>query len=391
MNVYERRKAARKTEEKQLTTKSKSITYPIEKNKKSKQSRSIISSNNIMNDSTTTTTTNPAMVMTFLYALIYIVSGSTQPLLMYMAKDVGIADPRCQLYMVAYYIGPACMGFTFLPSSSSFRISKSHVKAAGIACLDVMAQSINYTGAILAGPTIFSIVYSSVTVWTALQSRFVLGRWLSPLQWCSVFIVFGGLLLLKNSATDNGKDVMDGTILSVIGSAMHALTYVLSEAVMTTGEKLSVRVNCFIQGLVACSFFMVWQLLFTVRHFEEYIESPMKEAKATVNQALFILFLIAVANLIHALSFFHTLRHFPGGSTSAGVMKGLQATLVFVTTAVAFCGRRGGEEMCFSFNKFISLIVVSIGVSVYGFATSLNSRDKRRTSYETIGDGESYV
>lgn len=332
------------------------------------------------------------MGMTGWYAILYIVSGSTQPLLMYMAKNVGIADPRCQLYMVAYYIGPACMGWTFLPLSlSSFRIRKGHVKAAGIACLDVMAQSMNYTGAILAGPTIFSIVYSSVTVWTALQSRFVLGRWLSPLQWCSVFIVFGGLLLLKNSATDNGKDVMDGTILSVIGSAMHALTYVLSEAVMTTGEKLSVRVNCFIQGLVACSFFMVWQLLFTVRHFEEYIESPMREANATLNQALFILFLIAIANLIHALSFFHTLRHFPGGSTSAGVMKGLQATLVFVTTAVAFCGRRGGKEMCFSFNKFISLIVVSIGVSVYGFATSLNSRDKRRTSYETIRDGESYV
>ena len=53
----------------------------------------------------------------------------------------------------------------------------------------------------------------------------------------------------------------------------------------------------------------------------------------------------------------------------AGVMKGLQAVLVFVFTHFAFCGRTGGAEMCFTQAKFISLITVAGGVIGYGIAT----------------------
>ena len=96
----------------------------------------------------------------------------------------------------------------------------------------------------------------------------------------------------------------------------------------------------------------------------------MNVAGTTYRQAAIILSLIALSNLVHSSTFFFTLKYFPGGSTSAGVMKGLQAVLVFVVTHFVYCGRGyGGEEMCFTNKKFVALITVSTGVMGYGYAT----------------------
>ena len=48
---------------------------------------------------------------------------------------------------------------------------------------------------------------------------------------------------------------------------------------------------------------------------------------------------------------------------SAGVMKGLQAVLVFVASHLIYCGRTGGTEMCFTTGKFLSLVTVTGGVT----------------------------
>ncbi len=71
-------------------------------------------------------------------------------------------------------------------------------------------------------------------------------------------------------------------------------------------------------------------------------------------------------------------QHLPGGSASAGVMKGLQAVLVFVVTSVSFCGRIGGNEMCFSTSKLASLVIVCSGVVLFGKTTAALGADGRR-------------
>ena len=50
-------------------------------------------------------------------------------------------------------------------------------------------------------------------------------------------------------------------------------------------------------------------------------------------------------------------------------MKAFQAVLVFIVTQVLHCGRYGGEEMCFTIYKFLSLITVIVGVIGYGIAS----------------------
>jgi drug/metabolite transporter (DMT)-like permease len=310
----------------------------------------------------------PSEFATWLWAGLYICSGICQPLLMTQAKLAGLADSSAQLYMFFYYLGPSLLVFTliFRPSSSSSWPTRNLIgKATVIASFDILAQGLNYTGAALAGPTIFSIIYSSVTVWTAVFSRLFLKRSLSTLQWIAIVIVFCGLAVTAMDSTTLGPELMAGTLLIFVGSIMHGATYVMSEAIMTTGrsttasssqEQLTVRQNVAIQGSVACLALGGWQVVYTLPRFQQLIRDPMTKANTHWQLAVAIMAGFGLANLVHSLTFSHTLKYFRGGATSAGVMKGLQAVLVFVASHLVYCGRVGGSEMCFTKVKFISLV-----------------------------------
>lgn len=319
----------------------------------------------------------PPAAATVAFAAIYVLSGATQPLLMTLAKESGLADPKCQLYMLFYYLGPASvLVYLLFNKDTVWPSPRALCKASYIAAFDFVAQALNYTGSAMAGPTLFAIIYSSVTVWTAIFSWTFLSRRLNGCQWIGIFIVFGGLALTSLDSMATGREVFIGSCLVTVGSMIHALTYVASEAVMTKGEdKLSVQANCAIQGIVSCTALFSWQLIYTRPRFNELILEPMKSRHTSYLKGTCILLSFTLANLVHALCFFHTLKHFWGGSTSAGVMKGLQAVLVFVFTSIAFCGHFGGDELCFSRVKFLSLVTVVGGVLLFGKATegSVNS------------------
>eukprot|EP00545_Synedropsis_sp_CCMP1620_P013836 CAMPEP_0119011246 /NCGR_PEP_ID=MMETSP1176-20130426/5552_1 /TAXON_ID=265551 /ORGANISM="Synedropsis recta cf, Strain CCMP1620" /LENGTH=335 /DNA_ID=CAMNT_0006964043 /DNA_START=166 /DNA_END=1173 /DNA_ORIENTATION=- len=310
------------------------------------------------------------MTSTMSRAGLYVLSGCSQPLILTLLKDAGLADPTCQLYMFFYSLGPATIIFPLLLEKAKWPSTRMILKAAGICLFDIVATVMNYTGASLAGPTIFSIVYSSVTIWTACFSQIMLGRVMNARQWMAVAVVFGGLVLTAVDSQQLGEKVTHGLFLILAGSAMHAMTYIMSEGIMTvTKEVISARQNNAIQSGVAAATLLLWQLFYTLPRWNERIWVPMQAAGTTMSYGLGILMLFSLSNLVHSSTFFHTLRYFPGGSTSAGVMKGLQAVLVFVATHFVYCGRTGGEEMCFTQAKLLSLVTVAGGVMGYGLAT----------------------
>ena len=251
----------------------------------------------------------PSTPLTMFVASIYVLSGVTQPLVMSLIKDAGIADPRAQLYMLFYYLGPASVAL----SVKIWPTPKHFGRTSLIAIFDLAAQAMNYTGSTLAGPTIFAIIYSSVTVWTAIFSFLLLKRRLSKFQWIGVVVVFAGLGITGLQSTSLGNDVMHGSILVFLGSCMHALTYVMSEGVMHN-DHVSVQANCAIQGIVCCVAVAVWQLLYTKNHIDQVLLVPLHEAQTTWLHAGILLATFGLSNFLHALCFFFTLRHFPGGS-----------------------------------------------------------------------------
>lgn len=318
---------------------------------------------------------SPTSLRTFSGAGFYVLSGCSQPLLVTLLKEAGLADPKCQINMLFYYLVPAIftLPLLFRDLEPSWPSRYTILRACGIAVWDICSQTLNYTGASMSGPTIFAIIYSSVTIWAAVFSQILLGRRMNSWQWASVFIVFVGLGITATDSVNMGSNVLKGSCLILLGSAMHGFTYVLCEGIMTVGEeRMSIAQNNFVQSSVNGCLFLVWQLFYTLPHFNESIWLPMQDAKTSILYALILLGSFGGSNVIHSLSYFHTLKYFPGGATSAGIMKGLQAVFVFVFTNFLYCNKLGGSEMCFSDTKFVSLVTVCGGVLGYGYATRIS-------------------
>ena len=167
---------------------------------------------------------------------------------------------------------------------------------------------------------------------------------------------------------------------------MHGMTYVLNEAIMTiTEQQLTVLQNNFVQSGTNGCILLAWQLFYTLPHFNEYIWNPMIDANTSVWYASILLGGFGLLSVLHTYTYFFTLAKYPSGATSAGVMKGLQAVLVFVCTDRLYCNKLGGPEMCFSRAKFISLITVCGGVFGYSYTTptSRDRSEKHRDNHET--------
>jgi len=198
------------------------------------------------------------------------------------------------------------------------------VKACGIAIFDTIVASMNFAGATMCGPTMFAIIYSSVTVWTAVFSQFCLGRRMNVWQWASVVTVFVGLTITAIDSLQLGDEVVKGCTLVVTGSALHALTYIFSEAIMTVGEEtLTATQNYGIQSAAGTLMLGIWQVIYTIPNWEETIVGPMVEARTTLLWALSLMVAFGFLSWIHSVTLYETLLLFPGGATSAGIMKGL--------------------------------------------------------------------
>jgi drug/metabolite transporter (DMT)-like permease len=280
--------------------------------------------NNTFNPSSVVEKKRPLSIMASSHgiAAVYIVSGCLQPILLTVCKDSGLGDPLAQVYMFFYSLGPALVVIPLITTNKQLWPSWSTIfRAMGIAVFDVLATCTNYYGASLAGPTIFAIVYSSVTVWTAVYSHFVLKRIMNRSQWLAVLTVFGGLALTATDSLELGHSVMMGLVIVIFGSAMHALTYIASEIIMNIGsDSLTASQNCAVQAGIGALVFLCWQLIYTIPNFQEALAIPMQQAGTSVVLALFILSSFGLANLVHSLAFYSTLLNFPGGATSAGTL-----------------------------------------------------------------------
>ena len=307
---------------------------------------------------------------TTVVAIVYILTGAMQPLLMTWAKKAGLADARCQLYMVFQHLGPAVVVVPLLLSPATrWPRPPTAARAVGIAAIHVAAGSMLYVGLTLCGPTIYSVMNSSATVWAALFSYVLLQRSMNTTQWAGALLVFFGLALTALDSIEVGPSVFRGALLVMLGAALHGSIHVTSEWIMRPPDCVSVQMNCAIQSVVTTLAYSAWQIIYTRHHFQEAILAPMEEAGTTAVTAGVVLGAIATTSLVHSLAFYRTIRDFPGGATSAVMMKGLQAVLVFVAGSWLFCGKSGGSEMCLNGTKALSIFLVVGGVAAYNGAT----------------------
>ncbi|CAE7480314.1 unnamed protein product [Symbiodinium natans] len=288
---------------------------------------------------------------------------------------------------VPYYTGMACTGLLHFFGKFKTRGNSAQVQGpgsfswpqlascSGVALFGISAQSLNWTGNMLAGSSVFAVVYASVTIWSAVLSWLLLQRVLTLWQWLSIIAVFAGLAVTGVDARSTGDCIFLGTCMIGAGTILHATCHVLSEMLSVRGSRIPAHLNASIQGLTGCAVVGVWQLAFTASHWQR-ISEPMEEIGTSWLQASLLLSSVALGNFVHAGTFFYLLTRV--GAVSTGMAKALQGVVVFALSHVLYC--RQDESQCFSLAKGLSLLIVTAGVVSYVLATSSAKSSAKQTS-----------
>ena len=167
----------------------------------------------------------------------------------------GAGHPLAQLPNLDWYLGMSLVYFhrarhCFRPDAAYASVKQRHVVP--IAICDYLGTVGTTIGLEVAGSAIFGIIFSSVTVWSALFTCCILGKTQSPLRMAGILTVVFGLALPtvgQNTHTDQGQAAVAGIALTAMGTLFYALEYVLCERVYTLYEKpVDAKQLCFYTG-----------------------------------------------------------------------------------------------------------------------------------------------
>eukprot|EP00033_Pygsuia_biforma_P003032 GCRY01003334.1.p1 GENE.GCRY01003334.1~~GCRY01003334.1.p1 ORF type:complete len:352 (-),score=42.37 GCRY01003334.1:245-1300(-) len=313
-------------------------------------------------------------------------SGVSQPIIMEYIKYAGLGDKFGLVYMIPNYIFMPLFYFypwKWLPEEESQkRFHKSDMpksqqvfRILGLSFLDFFSYTIITLGMFLCGSALYTIIYASVTVFTAVETRLFFRTRLSLYQWISVIIVSGGLALNGFALSDAGSNVLVGGIVVFIGTVGHSLVYIVNEHLIARSSlKIpSVRLSAHV-GAWSCLMLALWLGVYTAPRWHSAISHPVEKADSSFGYIIFLFALKGIVDFIHTGCFYFSLGQI--GAIATGVIKGATAVSVFIASAVFFCSRE--DSQCFTPLKGGSLAMVVCGVVLYSWAKGKKKAPRRQ-------------
>ena len=328
---------------------------------------------------------NPRARLALLLVL-FVGSGVLQPLSISRLGVLGAYERSSLLFLLPNYLGMSLAGFLH---SDLFRIGTFRKGRLAVLCaIDVASQFLCQYGLTLAGSSLYSIVYSSATIWIAIESRLLLQRALSAGQWVGCLVVVGGLSIAGGNigsalAADNADPyIAVGTLMILIGSMSHALTWVLVEITLHESDPVLPEALSVVMGCSGVGVFGLWQLVYTLPRLEELVLQPMAAHGGHLCEIAITYAVLVVASLVHAVAFYHLIGGI--GCVTAGVMKGCQATAVFICSHLLFCSSQ--QSQCFTTAKAWSLVLVVVGTTTYALSKRHAESSQRATDLDAAAD-----
>ena len=294
---------------------------------------------------------------------LYVASGTLQPILIEVLTYNGACEKSTFLFILPTYVG---MSMSLLSNMDALKHGKIRwFKMILLAIIELCSAALCFTGLVCAGSAVFTVIYSSVTVYTALFSRIFFGRELHHMQWGGVFMVMLGLTSSSIGASFGGaegeEDVGIGIAMIIIGSMFHSLVYILSESILKSEDPIAPEFLGSFMGCVGVFVFGLWQVFYTFPRFQDLILDEIDAHDGNFNVILSTYAILVIVNFIHGVCFYHLIKSV--GSTTTGILKGVQSVMVFVISHFAFCAFQ--RSQCFTTSKGASLVVVVCGVSCY--------------------------
>lgn len=306
--------------------------------------------------SSTSTSTNAIIALICLF----VISGVLQPILIELLNYNGAAEKTTMLFVLPNYLGMSLSIFANWKSRKQGRFRRKEI--ASLCLMDLISQFLNLFGLILAGSLLYSVIYASCTVWTALFSRILLNRRLHTMQWVGVVTVFTGLMCGVGGSIRDGNDTRLGVILILIGSMVHSLTYIVSEKLLAVvSDPISPEMLSSVMGFFGVLVYGAWQLIYTIPNFDRVVVNEIYSHHGSVAVIIVAFIALVLVNMLHALCFFNVISS--AGATTTGILKGVQTVLVFLSSHFAFCSIQSSQ--CFTVAKGVSVVVVSVGVVLY--------------------------
>jgi drug/metabolite transporter (DMT)-like permease len=262
---------------------------------------------------------------TIVLLIIYVVSGALQPVLIEILNYNGACEESTLIFLLPTYLG---MSLSFL---SDLKLKFSDIKdykSIGLLCLlDIISQTLNYSGLIFAGSLVFTILYSSCTMWAALFSRLILYKKLHNLQWMGVFIILIGLLIGSLDSANEGKNVFIGVILILSGSMLHSLTYIVSEIMLShTIDPSPPEIISSIMGITGIIVFGAWQIIHTLPNYRTLVIDNIASHHGSLTSITFAFLGLAIDSLIHIPCLFYMIGRV--GATTTGNLASLMISIL---------------------------------------------------------------
>ncbi|KAL1524425.1 hypothetical protein AB1Y20_019320 [Prymnesium parvum] len=291
----------------------------------------------------------------------------------------GAGEPTAFLPNVDWYVGMMLLYFVrCCGGGTEMYANAQHRHVIPITLCDLLGTVGTTVGLELAGSAIFGIIYSSVTVWTALFTCVILRKAQSTVKLLGIVTVVLGLCLpaldpSRNTQTQDGQNVFIGIVLTSSGTLFYALEYTLCERCYSLYDKpLDARQLCAMTGVWGFFFTMIWIAGYTIPHWETVVSAPVRFHHSNVWVIGLLFASHIVNNAVHNAAWF-VVCELEGG-VSTGLLMGVKAAALFFGSALFFCDEEHSEQ-CLTTYKFAATVVVLVGTGVYYWPASSESDD----------------
>mmetsp|Transcript_18049 Transcript_18049/g.43401 ORF Transcript_18049/g.43401 Transcript_18049/m.43401 type:complete len:388 (-) Transcript_18049:165-1328(-) len=255
------------------------------------------------------------------------------------------------------------------------------------AFVDMVSGMLLTGGILLTGGAVFVVLYNSVPAWTALLSKYFLGRPLTAIQMLGVVIVCLGLMcnifgtteqLSSRSDEEVWAKVTMGSVIVLLGCILHSGFFVLSDRSLrghhtrtSTGAKDTNAAaitpplwsSC-LGSMEATTMATYIIASISARGFHPEGTSPEVCSLPSLAKGFCSMLLI---DAVHSAAFFLMLKQI--GAVGSALLKGVQSVAVVLLSAAFFCPRE--EAQCLTIVKALSVALVLIGTFLYAVSSSV--------------------
>lgn len=199
--------------------------------------------------------------------LIYIISGALNPIVLEYIKQQGAAPPDSLLFSIPNSVAMSLLLFVPQKESRITFIEKFWKQALLMTFIDVAGTSLTLFGQILCGSGIYIVIYSSLTVWSAIGSRIMMKKHFNIWQIIGIVVVTLGLAVSGVASLDEGSSIIIGVCITLVGTIFHSAVYWLNEF-FNFKYTVNLQIMCGYTGVGGILLYLIYECVYTIPRWE---------------------------------------------------------------------------------------------------------------------------